>query len=93
VSADERQQWAVPVAEHLGQALRLVTERQREMKARYGGAGDLDAAMILDFLPAAFTFAVMAIGNVPGGQVQREVERMITEQGLTVEAALQEAGC
>jgi len=77
-----RQQWAVPVAQHVAEAIRLLRARGR----------DIDAHIMLGDIDRVFTRAIMSIGNVPG-DVHREVERLVLEDGLTVEHALDRVGC
>lgn len=78
-----RQQWAVPVAQCAAEAVRLIRARGR----------DIDADLMRDHIEIVFSRAIFTIGTVPGGAVQREVERLILEDGLTVEEALDRAGC
>lgn len=78
-----RQQWAVPVAQHVAEAVRLIRARGR----------DIDADLMRDYIETVFSHAIFTIGTVPGGEVQREVERLILEDGLAVEEALDQVGC
>lgn len=75
--------WAVPVAQHVADAVRLLRARR----------GDIEADIMLEDIDRLFRRSIMAIGTVGGGPVQREVERLILEDGLTVEAALDKVGC
>lgn len=93
VSAYPRQEWAVPVVDAIGEALRLLNRHQAEVRAEHHGLGDdIDARMVLDFLPSAFTYALLAVGNIPGNKTEA-VGRLIVEGGLPADAALREAGC
>jgi hypothetical protein len=78
-----RQEWVVPVAQHIADAIRLLQAQGR----------NADAHLMLQDIDRVFRRAIMSIGSVPGGDVQREVERLIGEDGLTVKEALDRAGC
>jgi hypothetical protein len=88
-----RTEWVVPVAEALGQAMRLLHLHELEMQKKYGRKdADLDAVMIRQFLPGVFSTAVFHIGTVPGDRTG-EIERLVIEEGLSVDAALRKVGC
>jgi hypothetical protein len=89
-----QEEWAVEVAGHLGRAVYLLNQHTKAVGAKHHGNGrDLDVVMIMEsWLPSAFSYAVSVGGNV-GGDDQREVERLVTENGLSVTDALRKVGC
>ena len=78
-----RQEWVVPIAQHVADAISLLRAQDR----------NIDAHLMLQDIDRVFHRAIISIGNVPGGDVHREVERLVLEDGLTVEAALDQVGC
>lgn len=81
------------VAQHLGEALRLLGEQDREAQARFRGHGDADVAMIREsFLAGSFRHAASVAWNLSADHTWK-VEDLVTGQGLTVDQARHEAGC
>jgi hypothetical protein len=78
-----RQEWVVPVAQHVADAISLLRAQGR----------NIDAHLMLRDIDRVFHRAIMSIGNVPGGEFQRDLEKLIIEDGLTVAEALDQVGC
>jgi hypothetical protein len=81
------------IAQHLGEALRLLGEHEREVKARFHGHGDVDVAMIREsFLAGSFRHAASVAWNLSADHTWK-IEDLVTGRGLTVDQARLEAGC
>jgi hypothetical protein len=81
------------IAQHLGEALRLLGEHEREVQARFHGSGDVDVAMIREsFLAGSFRHAASVAWNLSADHAWK-IEDLLTRQGLTVGQARREAGC
>jgi hypothetical protein len=78
-----RREWAVPIAQGATDLIRLLQAQ----------VGDIDARFMIADCVKVFNRAIMAVNSVPAGQAQQELERLVFDEGLTVEAALDRIGC